>query len=151
MKYTLEQHIARFWSRVDKNGPNGCWVWTGWTMPKSRGEYGRFCAFKKHWAAHRFSMWLHGKDPAGWHVCHSCNNPKCVNPDHLYLGTNADNMQDKVACGNHHYKFKQDFLKSIQQEFLQAQKDKKVTELAQKYRINRTYLYRAMNRLKTTP
>lgn len=151
MKYTKQQHIDRFWNKVDKNGPNGCWLWTGLCFPATRNCYGRFKAKGQEYRAHRFSMLLDGQDPTGWHVCHKCNNPRCVNPNHLYLGTNADNMRDKVACGNSHYKFKREFLESIQSEFEQAQRDKTVTKMAKKYGIDRTYLYRAMSRLKTTP
>ena len=135
-----EKLIQKFWSQVDKNGPNGCWQWTGLLHRKA---YGRFAGT----GAHRFSIMLTGQDPTGWHVLHKCNNPKCVNPDHLRLGTNADNMQDKKACGNSHYKFKREFLSSIKPEFEQAKKDRKVTDFARKYGIDRTYCYRAFKNL----
>ena len=140
-----QRHIDRFWKHVNKT--DSCWIWTSST----HNGYGRFKLKGKEISAHRFSKLIAGEDPTGWQVCHKCNNPSCVNPEHLYLGTHADNMHDKVVCGNSHYKFKREFLESIQPEFEQAQQDKTVSKMAQKYGIDRTYLYRAMNRLKTTP
>ena len=85
-----------FWKYVDKtSNPNGCWKWTGYTDPKG---YGRF-QIQKLYFAHRFSMLLAGHNIEGWHILHSCDNPPCVNPDHLSLGTHADNMRDMKNKG----------------------------------------------------
>jgi hypothetical protein len=86
-----------FWKRVDKTtNPKGCWEWTGNT---DIDGYGTFNCNHKKWLAHRFSMLIAGQDPEGWIVMHSCDNPPCVNPEHLSLGTPADNTQDMLSKG----------------------------------------------------
>ena len=69
-----------------------CWLWQG---SKDKNGYGYF-KDKKTYKAHRYSYLLHKGDVGLYHVLHKCDNPSCVNPDHLFLGTNKDNMIDKV-------------------------------------------------------
>lgn len=96
----LGSSIARFWSKVDKNGPNGCWLWMGYTDPKM--GYGVFCVDHKHVKAHRFSWALvNGAIPEDKRALHNCDNPPCLSPDHLWLGTNADNNLDRDSKGRH--------------------------------------------------
>lgn len=78
--------------------PNsGCWLWTG---SLNRFGYGKFYARGASWLAHRFSYELRiGPVPEQLHVCHKCDVTQCVNPDHLFLGTHADNMRDKSLKG----------------------------------------------------
>ena len=93
-----DQAEARFWSQVDKSPhPKGCWIWTG---AKARfGGYGRFFASGWH-GAHRFAWELkHGPIPDKLLACHTCDNPPCCNPDHIFLGTHLDNFADMRAKG----------------------------------------------------
>lgn len=85
----------RFWSKVAKG--DGCWEWIGAKIPKG---YGRFYWRGKPRYAHRVSLELAGVIvPDDKMVLHSCDNPSCVNPQHLSVGTGFDNMRDAAAKG----------------------------------------------------
>lgn len=78
---------------------SGCHEWTG-SMTGSRLEYGQLWADGKQWSAHRYAWTVkNGAIPSGMSVLHRCDNPKCVNPEHLFLGTQADNMRDMKSKG----------------------------------------------------
>lgn len=95
----------RFWASVNKDGPtmphmdSPCWTWKLWI---GKDGYGRISIFTKLTLAHRFSYELHyGPIPNGLDILHACDNPSCVNPDHLTPGTHQANMQDMVKRGRH--------------------------------------------------
>lgn len=106
--YRLYDPVPRFWSKVNKDGPipihrpelGQCWEWVA-SCYKCSG-YGQFGVKTKKVTAHRFS-WelLNGKVLNGLFVLHKCDNRKCVNPQHLFLGTAKDNTQDMMSKNRH--------------------------------------------------
>lgn len=87
-------------SHVEKS--SDCWEWTGATVEFGYGVLSQ--ANGKHWLAHRLSWVIHfGDIPNGLQVCHKCDNPACIRPDHLFLGTQKDNVQDALKKGRPGY------------------------------------------------
>lgn len=91
--------IKRFENNVYPEPNTGCWLWTGCVSPGKWG-YGVFWVDGKTIKVHRYSYIIFkGEIPKGLFVCHSCDQPSCVNPDHLFLGTHQDNMKDMNSKG----------------------------------------------------
>ncbi len=92
----------RFWSKVNKLTEQECW---NWLASRDKDGYGQSYYNSKFIASHRLSWILHyGDIPSKLFVCHTCDNPSCVNPKHLFLGTNSDNMLDMVAKKRNPYR-----------------------------------------------
>ncbi|MGE3483616.1 MAG: HNH endonuclease [Nitrospira sp.] len=93
----------RFWEKVSKT--DDCWLWTGQTMTNGYGRLrfkkdGKWC----HIYAHRASMLIAGHDINDVCVLHECDNPPCVRPDHLFVGTHQNNVDDMHKKGRHNYR-----------------------------------------------
>lgn len=88
----------RFWEKVHRG--DGCWEWQAFVQPNS--GYGTITVDGKSLRAHRVSYELNiGPIPVGLHVLHTCDNPRCVRPDHLFTGNQGDNVRDMHAKGRH--------------------------------------------------
>ena len=88
---------ARLCDLYDVDPGSGCWIWN---YTKTSHNYGVITIDGRQVAAHRFSyQWFIGEIPSGLFVCHKCDNPLCINPSHLFLGTHVDNMQDASRKG----------------------------------------------------
>jgi hypothetical protein len=126
---TLEERVAAYTER----GP-GCWEWTGVRNPKG---YGVLRVGEGNKLAHRLT-WEHenGKIPVGISVLHRCDNPGCVRPAHLFLGTKADNSADMIAKKRHHTKLTEAQVKAIRRS------SDTNTELGFKYGVSRVLVGR---------
>lgn len=92
--------IDRFMEKVSPEPNTGCWLWSGSSCDKG---YGMFNLNGKTVRAHRLSYEIHnGKIAEGMHILHKCDNPCCVNPEHLSVGTNHDNVKDKLSKRRDH-------------------------------------------------
>lgn len=140
----------RFWSKVDILGPDDCWPWIAARRNKKHG-YGAFWFEKKH----RPSGWMawhltSGPVPPGLFICHNCDNPSCCNPKHLFLGTNQENNDDKVAKGRHVFGQRVWTCKLTpdQVEYIRAQKPEGIKrapdglpgQLAEKFGVTKQYI-----------
>lgn len=97
----MDRREQLFWKRVDKyNGENACWLWMN-VLNKHGYGHCTYKGFRTY--AHRISWMLHNKQqiPDKMVIMHTCDNPACVNPKHLQLGTQADNMRDMFAKQRH--------------------------------------------------
>lgn len=105
-RYRPPAEDAWFWKHVDVRQPDECWEWQGFR--NSRG-YGQCRHNKDQRVAHRWAWEItYGPIPRGILVCHHCDNPPCVNPAHLFLGTQRDNVRDMHAKGRDRIVFESD-------------------------------------------
>lgn len=146
-----QSESARFWAKVRMG--DYCWEWCAYL---NRGGYGTFFGARNHytrvtWPAHRYSwIQMFGEIPNGLFVCHRCDNPKCVRPDHLFLGTPMDNCHDMMTKGRHrigrrargsqHYRAKLTELQVMEIRRRRAHGESGV-ELGREYGVASTQIY----------
>ena len=96
---SMARTAARFWARVDRSGgADSCWPWLGARHYRGYGRYGK--GLKGPSFSHRMAWFLtNGGIPPRAEICHSCDNPPCCNPAHLFIGTHQQNMADMVRKG----------------------------------------------------
>ena len=158
MKYQFmvfdEATLKRFWSKVDKRGPDDCWEWKA---SLNHGGYGQFRLITRCELSHRISAQIAHPNPNGY-ICvlHSCDNPKCVNPNHLRWGTQLENMQDLKKRGSSKNKtdwwdekevepFPLEPLKVISIDFI-AKKDRPIKAIQPKIRRQVAEIIRLLNK-----
>lgn len=93
--------VQRFWAKVDIRQPDECWNWTAGLLATGYGQFGGGSGTSgKNWRAHRLAYAMtNGPIPAGQVVMHTCDNRRCVNPAHLELGTQKQNLVDMALRG----------------------------------------------------
>jgi hypothetical protein len=133
--------MKRFWDKVDIRGLNDCW---NWQAGMDKRGYGYFSFNKKCEYAHRVSMILNNHNIDDLCVLHKCDNPKCVNPNHLFIGTYDDNNKDcadKGRAKNHH----QRKLTKEQVAYVRACNDKTHRELANEFSVGQSTITNIKN------
>ena len=135
--------LSAFWNKVDKT--SSCWLWTGLTHPFG---YGRIGINKVKYLTHRLSYIIHfGPIPKGMCVCHRCDNPKCVNPQHLFLGSRLDNNLDRTAKDRTFKGSQVTKSKLLEHQILEIrQSTESVKSLAKKYKVSGSTIYAIRNR-----
>lgn len=131
---------ARFKRKVLERGPDECWLWQA-ALNTQRMGYGAFGLGRQVIAAHRFAYMLaFEKIPAGACVMHRCDNPRCVNPKHLTLGSYADNNHDMVLKGRAARKLTPESVRKIRGSSLSSR------ALASKYEVSQHMIMRVLHR-----
>lgn len=125
-----DKEKKQFWDKVDKHKKDGCWLWTGGT---TKFGHGRFQVNGRLESPHRIAWNLYyGSIPENKFVCHHCDTPACVNPEHLFVGTRSDNMLDASKKGRLH-------IRENPKEIIEASRRKR--------KLNKDQVFSILNRL----
>jgi len=135
--------ICSFWDKIQIKSPNKCW---NWIAGKDTDGYGVFAIKRKQIKAHRY-MWeiTHGMILFHYHVLHKCDNPSCVNPNHLWLGTNYENIIDCINKDRHTRGERNSRAKLTDKKVFEIRKafteGKGNVEIAKKHRVHRATIW----------
>jgi len=148
-KYTFKD----IWRQIDIRNEDDCWEWVG---HKDKNGYGRATINRKDYRSHRIVYKeTYGTIPEGLFILHTCNNPSCCNPNHLYTGTNQDNMDQMVADGRSPHligeksgthKLKEKDVLEIRQLYSTGEYTQR--DLSKKYGISQTEISRIYHRTR---
>lgn len=139
----------KFFSKIDHYSKKPCWIWTGHMM---KHGYGKIQRDNKEHTVHRYSWIVHcGDIPAGMSVLHKCDVRNCVNPEHLFLGTQQDNITDMIRKGRKNARkgskvpgsvLKESDIHIIRKEISDG---KRMVEIAEKFDVDVSNIYRIKN------
>ena len=153
--YVPTVDVVRFKSKIKRPIDLAkCWEWTGY-LQRPWG-YGNFRLKGQMILAHRVSAAIHGMDPTGMCVCHRCDNPRCVNPRHLYIGTDMDNMRDRElrsdmsvrnSKASRSGKLSRALSLNQAEEVRRLKRSRRITaiEIASMYRVSPSVIYGILN------
>jgi len=143
-----EKVIARFWAKVRRSSDSECWEWTA---SRTLGGYGQMEVAGKFQSAHRMSWVIaFGAIPDDMCVLHKCDNPRCVNPNHLFLGDTKDNVMDRERKGRGRSQHSNLFVRKFTDDQIAAMRADKLNgvttaQLMAKYGISRQYVQRIVS------
>jgi hypothetical protein len=148
----MKTEHERWLCKVNKESEEGCWNWEGATYRKGYGHFRRLVdGTWKMYKAHRYSFEYFKNEKkllnSDTLVCHSCDNPKCVNPKHLFTGSYSDNNTDAMKKGRHNYGIRQGHRIITDQEVINIRKDyqegeKSLAVLSEKYKTSKPQIWR---------
>ena len=167
-RYFAESLKKKFWDNVDIKDKNECWNWKGTLNGKPKRKYGTFYLYGKTRLAHRIAYAIHTNNRnilehnKSYHkdnnnfkcICHSCDNTKCCNPNHLFIGNNQDNINDKISKNrqqrmrgslNGHSKLTEKEVLKIRKEYI-PRKNGGIISLSKKYNISITNIHDIIKR-----
>lgn len=134
MQRLTAHQLELYWAKVDRSGGlDACWLWTGSKI----GRYGAFCGQRAHRLAYLIDC---NELPSDMLVCHSCDNPPCVNPRHLFLGDTVANMKDASLKGRLARKL--DWEKASE---IKSARGKTIRQLAVAYDVSTTTIWAIRN------